>query len=524
MSHVQTLIDLFARNADRELLYDVRTDERLSYGALLDGARRLAGALREQGVKPGTAVAVSAENAVELALLAFACLHLRARLVPINPAYHPRDYAGILSSEGEALLLTAPAVLARLEGVLADLAGVRILCFETRAEPARADRRHLLNFDLAAALARQPDDGAALDSAADEDVCLTVYTSGTTSAPKGVDLTCAGLLGNGLAFCRQLGLGREHRFFNVLPMTYLGGLYNLLLIPILAEGSVVIDSTFGVGNLYSFWEKVQHAGVNTLWFTSTMLSMLLSVDEETATAPPIKLALCGMAPLPVDLKRRFEQRFGCPMYENYGITETTFLTTNRPALPYKPGSAGTPLPGVEIEIVDQQLRRLPAGAEGQILVRTPYLMKGYRRCGRGDEANLLPDGGFLTGDIGRLADGELFVTGRLKDLIIRGGINISPKALEDTIYRLPGIAEVAVVGVPHPIYGEEVAAVVKVHPAHSERLGTADVKKFCEEHIANFQRPKLVYLVDELPRGATGKVQKNVLRRLIAEKLNPLSV
>jgi len=526
-SHVDHLRGVFARNRERTLLVDVRSREVWTYGRFLDDSLATAAFLREEGVRPGDPVAFSMENSAELALLYFACLHLNATILPINPAFHANDCAKILRSSGARLLVLSPGVYAGVKDALAGFAGPKVLCLRPGVEPEKKKTQHLVNFDFAQALASHVPLGRPFGEASDEDALLSMPTSGSTSTPKVIDICYRGLVGNALAFTRRLGLGAENRFYNVLPMTYLGGFYNLMLIPILAEGSFALDGVFGVPNMYGFWENVKTHRVNTLWFTATMLSMLLSLEEDEDLSflkRQMRIGLCGMAPLSVSVKKRFEERFGFFLYENYGLSETTFLTTHAPGRDYKEGSVGRPLDRVDVEIVDGDLRPLPAGKDGQIVVRTPYMMRGYRQCGDADRATLLGDGRFLTGDLGHLdEDGELFITGRLKDLIIRGGVNISPRAIEDAFYRIDAVEEVAVVGVPHAVYGEEVAAVIKLKSGYRDKFTVDDARQYCDKTMANFQRPKLIYFIDELPKGATNKIHKTVLRHMIQKKVDPMS-
>jgi long-chain acyl-CoA synthetase len=300
-----------------------------------------------------------------------------------------------------------------------------------------------------------------------------------------------------------------------------------MLIPLLAEGSFVLDAVFGPTNMYGFWDQVREFQINTLWFSPTMLSMLLMLEDETDLSflkSQIRMGLCGMAPLPTHLKKRFEERFGFHLYENYGLSETTFLCTSHPGLAEKPGSVGPAVEGVRVAILDNERVPLPAGREGQIAVQTPYLMAGYENEESSRQLLERNGGYFLTGDLGHLdEDGELFITGRVKDLIIRGGVNISPKRIEDVVYQMEPVQEAAVVGVPHPIYGEEVALVIKPRDAFRGRVSVEDVRRFCEANIAHFQRPKLIHFIDEIPKGATGKIQKNALRRMLQERLDPLN-
>jgi long-chain acyl-CoA synthetase len=525
--YVDHLRQIFARNRQKMLLVDVRSQQQYTYAQFLESSLAMATRLRQEGVRPGDQVIFSMENCAELAILYFACLHLNAAILPINPAFHPNDYAKLLRDSNASLMIVSPSVRAGIEEMLAGFPALKVLCLLPGVEPKKEKTRHLVNFDFAEALAAAQPWDAPFGQAEDEDVLLTMPTSGSTSAPKVINICYRGLIGNGLAFAERLGLGTENRFYNVLPMTYLGGFYNLLLIPILAEGSVALDGAFGVPNVYGFWENVKTYHVNTLWFTATMLSMLLSLEEDEDLSflkQQIRVGLCGMAPLSANVKKRFEERFGFFLYENYALSETTFLTTHVPGRAYKEGSVGLPMDGIEVEVVDGDLRPLPPGKDGQIVVRTPYMMKGYRQGAEADRKNLLADGRFLTGDLGRFdEDGELFITGRVKDLIIRGGVNISPRAIEDAFYRIDAVEEVAVVGVPHAVYGEEVAAAIKLKSAYKGKFTIDDARHYCERTIAHFQRPKLIYFIDELPKGATNKIHKAALRHMIQKKVDPVS-
>ncbi len=519
MQATQRLLDVFERNASRTLLIDAASGAEWSYGRFLHESRCLARFLQEADIAPGDPVVLSMENCIELALLYFACMHAGARVVPVNPSYHPRDFAAILGRVSARHFFTTPAVRARVDEVLDGRPDVRLFCFNPAADRPREAQRALVNLDLATVLAGHGPSARTLADNGEGDVFLTMYTSGSTGLPKGINITCGGLLGNGRVFCEHMGIGPEHRFLNILAMTYLGGIYNLTLLPILAEGSVVLDAVFGPTNVFAFWERVREHQVNTLWFSPTMLSMLLALedDEDLGWIPSqVRLALVGMAPLPVDLKKRFEGRFGFALQQNYALSETTFLTTTRPGAGTKLGSVGTALPGVDVLILGDDLKPLPSGQEGQIGVRTPYLMKGYDQ----DVTAPTHEGLFLTGDVGRIdGDGELFVTGRLKDLIILGGVNISPKTIEDVLYGLEGVQEAAVVGVPHPVYGEEVALVVRPRESFRGKVTTEAVRRYCEANIAHFQRPKLIYLLDEIPKGATGKIHKATLRTWLVQKM-----
>jgi long-chain acyl-CoA synthetase len=349
----------------------------------------------------------------------------------------------------------------------------------------------------------------------DNHAFLRVYTSGTTKKPKGIDISYRGLIGNERAFCDILNIDKNNRFYNILPMSYLGGIHNLLLLPASVGGSVVIDEPLGGPNLYGFWETVRVQKINTLWFTSTMLAMLLSLRDEGNLGwvpDQIKLGLVGMSPLSVNLKKEFESKFGFTLYENFAMSETTFVSTNIPSIAYRAGSSGVLLPEIEVDILDIEENILPEEQEGQVFVRSPYMMLGYVNAAEEDANNIKSDGIF-TGDLGYMSKNELFITGRIKDLIIRGGLNISPAQVESVLVEIEEISEAAVVGIPDPIYGEEVAAAVTLKPWALETTEQYLLNKL-KNKISHFQKPKKLIITKELPQGLTGKIDKKAVKAL----------
>lgn len=520
------LQQIFLRNAQRVAIVDARLEQQFTYGQLWSDSLAAAALLDELGIQAGDAVVLSMENCVELATLYLACLHVGARAVPINPSYHAQDYATILRGVAARHCFTSPSVRGRIDEVVRNRPDVLVHCLLPTVETCRADQQVLINLDLRGEISRRGPFARTVADSADDTIAFTMYSSGTTGLPKGINIRLGGLLSNGRAFIQRMGIDRESRFYNVLAMTYLGGLYNLLLIPLLAEGSIVLDSVFGPTNAYGLWDAVKTHDINTLWFSPTMLSMLLMIepdDDESFIRQQIRLGICGMAPLSHELKVRFETRFGFTLYENYGLSETTFVTTNTPGTCCKPGSVGRVVSGVKIGIFDNDMQPLATGHEGQVAIQSPFLMAGYEGERDIKSYTAATNGWFTTGDLGRIDDeGDLYITGRLKDLIIRGGVNISPKAIEDVVYRFESVQEAAVVAVSHPLYGEEVALVAKIRPGDTERVTVDDLRQFCDQNLANFQRPKFIYFIDQIPKGATGKIQKSVLRKLLQDKLDPL--
>ena len=519
MSQIEHLRKIFKTNADRPCLIEAETGRHFTYGELLDRSKRLATALEKRGLRNGDKILFSASNSIELAMLYFAAWHVGVEVIPINPLLHEHEFGMLAKMAAADLVCVSAEVRAKFDGVWASLTGANIVCFKETGSLNPEEESTLADFNVEDEITRNaPCPGLPFgDDTRDDTVFLRIYTSGTTSLPKGIQMTWGGVLGNERLFGAWHGVTPNSRFYNILPMAYLGGIHNLLMLPLACGGSVVIDRPFGTTNIFRFWDTVRELKINTLWFTAAHLAMLLSLrdDEDMGwLRSQIVLGLVGMAPLAVRIKREFEERFGFMLYENYALSETTFLTSNRNSLVYKPGSSGPVLPGVELKIVDDSGADLRVGHDGTIKVRTPYMMKGYVDAHETDRSSM-QDGWFITGDIGHLdQDGELFVTGRAKDLIIRGGLNISPATVEAALYTHEAVQEAAVVGIPHDVYGEEIVGVVTLKPG--QNASSDGLLAHCAERLANFQRPRSIHILDEMPKGVSGKIEKRQIRAKLA--------
>lgn len=508
--------DVFDRHAARVCWIDDASDQTLTYGEVADHTLALARALRDRGVVKGSRVAIMSDNSLDMAYVLFAIWHCGGVVAPLNPQLAPNHLQDILDRLEPSLFLVSYPY--------ADLAS------------------RLQTSDIVCVFGESSDDGAVTGSlnVAEEiygellsdqvfadldgaDPFQIIFTSGSTAAPKGVTLAFDRLVENERLFCSALEIGPEHRFLNMFPMSYLAGTHNVLLLPMSVGASIVISQPLGGANLFSFWELIRERQVNLPWFTATMLSMLLSVDDGAEMpwlSEQIKLALVGMAPLPQSTKDGFEARYGFDLFENYALSETAFLSTHSPCFETTLGSKGRILDGVSIEIHTSDAKgdviTLSEGETGEIFVKSPSLMLGYFGALLSDEINLR-NGGFYTGDLGHVAGGELYLTGRKKDLIIRGGLNIAPALVEDVIAELPGILEVAIVGVPHDVYGEEVAAAISVTADYADMT----LKSLAEQlkgRVAYFQQPKTLHVVEGgLPRGLTGKIDKVAVRALFKD-------
>jgi long-chain acyl-CoA synthetase len=343
-----------------------------------------------------------------------------------------------------------------------------------------------------------------------------VYTSGTTGRPAGVVHRVRDLVDNGRLFGATVGVRPHHRFYSVLAMTYLGGYYNLMMLPYVNGASVVLSDAFDARAALDFWSLAVRHGVNALWLVPTIMSILLEMDRgsvgEELCRSSIELALVGTAPLPPSLRRAFEQRYGVRVLENYGLSETLFLTTNVTERETIDGSVGQVLEGVELRL-----------SEGELLARTPYLMPGYYDVQRNGPEPQDPAAWFRTGDVGCIdSEGNVFIAGRRKDVIIRGGVNVSPAAAEDVLMGHPSVAECAVVGVPHPMYGEDSVAVVRLLAGADETRTRDALVAACRECLGSTNRPSRIAFLEELPHSSSGKVHKARLRELLRSESGPV--
>jgi len=349
-------------------------------------------------------------------------------------------------------------------------------------------------------------------------VQVIFFTSGTTNHPKGVCHKFETLLANADAFNRCTGLGESVRMLHVMPNGYMAGLLNTFLSPIMAGGSVVLGDVFDVRSALDFWRTAERGDVNAMWLTPTMVATVTALCRDDTISDwarkNLRYVFVGTAPLHAATRMAFYERLGVDCLESYGMTECMFVSVNPPTMPNPSHSVGLLLPGVEAEARGSDGTVLPVGQEGDLWLRSAYMLDGYL-----DETSGLPvsavnmDGWLDTGDIGRLdVDGRMTITGRRKDLIIHGGTNVSPKVVEDVLLGFPGVNDAAVVGAPHPYWGEEVLACVI--PETGLGLDSSDLRVHCAARLNPDAIPGRFLILEEFPRSSSGKVQKHVLRKM----------
>ncbi|MGH2795657.1 MAG: long-chain-fatty-acid--CoA ligase [Actinomycetota bacterium] len=480
-------------------IYDGRT---YTNRELFDAGRRLANALTGLGFRPGERVAVMLPNCPEVGISYGGILRMGGVVVPLLFLLATEELQHILADSEAKAIITSPEFVARaIEAANGCHPAPAVLVAGGTAEGA-------LSFDglVAAASPEAP-----LVDRASDDPALFMYTSGTTGKPKGVVLTHGNMLHQAEAVHEISELDRTAMALAVMPLAHAGGLVGW-----------VAGTKNGARSVLMRWfdpelfcRNIQEYGVVATTLVPTMAALLLNhpaIDQYDLST--LEQVAFGASPAPTELIRNFERKTGATVRMVYGLTEAApIVTADRITSPRKEGSSGFAIPGVELAIKDPDDVELKPGELGEICVRGPNVMAGYHNLPE-ETARTIRDGWLHTGDIGYLdEDGYLFIVDRVKDLIIRGGLNVYPHDVEEVLAAHPGVAEVAVVGIPDPTYGEEAEAFVV------RRIGTEateeDLLRHCREHLAKYKTPRRITFVPDLPRNQVGKVLKRVLRERV---------
>jgi malonyl-CoA/methylmalonyl-CoA synthetase len=475
---------------------------RLSYEALVRQSGAWAAALLERGVRAGERVAVQVDKSLESVLLYVACLRIGAVYVPISTANTVHEVGYFLRDAQPCLAIVRPEDRAA-HAPLASAAGVaRLETLGARGEGSLAE------------LAARGDDtalpGPALDGGA---LAAIVYTSGTTGRSKGAMLTRANLASNATTLAAAWRFTRQDILLHALPLFHVHGLCAAINTVLASGSSLLLLDGFDAAQVLQHLPRVNvFMGVPTHY---TRLLQLPGLDR--ASGAHMRLFVSGSAPLLAETHREFEQRTGHRILERFGMTETLMNTANPYEGPRLPGTVGPPLPGIEVRIVEPASDRATHVPEaiGEIEIRGPNVFAGYWRDPDKTQHAFSAEGWFRSGDLGRFdRAGYLQIVGRAKDLVISGGYNVYPKEVEAELDALPGVLESAVIGVPHPDFGEGVTALIVPRPGSAP--SEAEIIHAIQTRIARYKVPKRVLIVAELPRNTMGKVQKSVLREQYA--------
>ena len=469
----------------------VRVDNTaMTYRALDEASARVAGLLHERGLEPGARVGIMMPNVAEVPVVYYGVLRAGGVVVPMNPLLKGREVAYYLGDSGAGLIFAWHAFEAEARRG-AEQAGAELVVVDAVGFP-----------DLLASASpeyRVADTG-------DQDTAVILYTSGTTGQPKGAELTHGNLISNTeVARTDIVRAGPDDVIFGGLPLFHVFGQTVALNVAVAAGACLTLLPRFDAGHalrILAGHRVTVFEGVPTMY-----VALLHQPDRADYDTSALRMCISGGAALPVEVLRGFEAAFGVPVLEGYGLSETSPIASfNHPGRDRKPGSIGTPIRDVQMRVVDEADHEVPQGQVGEIVIHGPNVMKGYWQ--RPDAtAEAVREGWFHTGDLAQVdEDGYFYIVDRKKDLIIRGGYNIYPREIEEVLYEHPAVAEAAVIGLPHPALGEEVGAAVALKPGAA--VSPEELRDYVKSQVAAYKYPRHVWLVDALPKGATGKLQK----------------
>jgi long-chain acyl-CoA synthetase len=340
---------------------------------------------------------------------------------------------------------------------------------------------------------------------ADDDPAVIIYTSGTTGTPKGATLVHSNLTAGAEVARDLVDAGPETVAVATLPLFHVFGMNSIMNVAVHARGTLTLVPRFEPGKVLEVIERDRatvFGGVPTMY-----AALLHHPDRERYDTSSLDLCVSGGSPMPVEVLRGFDEAFGAKVLEGYGLSETTGMGSfNTPDRERKPGSIGVPVGNTEFRLVDDEDEDVPAGEPGELVMRGEFVMQGYWNR---DEATaeVMRSGWFHTGDVATVdQDGYYFIVDRKKDLIIRGGYNVYPRELEEVLYEHEAVREAAVLGVPHPSLGEEVGAAVALK--EGEHVEPEELRDYMKQRVAAYKYPRVIWLVDELPKGPTGKILK----------------
>ncbi|OSQ36570.1 malonate--CoA ligase [Thalassospira mesophila] len=472
----------------------------VSFADLLNRTGRYASVLAGHGVVKGDRVAVQVDKSSDVIALYLACLQLGAIHLPLNTAYTGDEIAYFLGDAAPRVFVCRPDRFETSQTLAGQNDVAAVLTLGTKGDGS-------LNDEAASAAARTD-----IADVTSDDIAAILYTSGTTGRSKGAMLSHGNLTSNALTLHKAWGFKPDDVLLHALPLFHTHGLFVAVNIMLLNGGKIILLSKFDADDVIERLPKsTVLMGVPTFY---TRLLAHPGFDRDVVSN--MRLFVSGSAPLLAETHDQFFERTGLKILERYGMTETCMNTSNPLDGERRPGAVGPTLPGIEARVCDKDGNILPHGEIGVLEVRGPNVFKGYWQMPEKTASEFRADGFFITGDLATLGDdGYVTIVGRDKDLIISGGFNVYPKEVEEIIGDYAEVGEIAVFGLPHPDFGEAVAAVIV--PASASGFDEQEIIKRTQDKLAKFKVPKRIWTIDELPRNTMGKVQKAQLRTKYAE-------
>jgi long-chain acyl-CoA synthetase len=442
----------------------------LTYGELYMRALGLSDWMIAQGCSKGDTVVLRLPNSWLFAVSYLACILGRFRFVPVNPDLSAQDQSYIIARVSPRLIVEDVVLLGDICPIMVE--GPK--------------------FDYPRGV-----------------IAAIFFTSGTTGRPKGVCHTLEALTQNVISFNQSMGLDCKMRLYHVLPMAFMAGFLNTLWSPWMAGGAVLIGPRFRPADALHFWQRFSSWKGNAIWLTPTLAAVLVRMNRDPDIAlkvgSSLKQAFCGTAPLPTVVRQTFLATFGCPLQESYGMSEVLLVSAQTRTEAMTDCHVGRLLKDIFIS-----LRPAEGCEKSELIIHTPHALKAYL-LESNEVCPLMEDGGMPSGDLGQIKEGVLVIEGRIKDLIIRGGVNVSPVMVESVIGREKGVQEVAVVGVPHDFWGELIVACIVADKGVDIGVLQSRLQQRCAVELSDGMRPDRYVWRDALPRVASGKIKKHDL-------------
>ena len=503
MGEIATVRELIeaqaAARSDRTYFIAADTGRALTFGDLSESCARVGALLAARGVAPGAHISLVMPNGLATLRILLGAMANGYCVNPVNLLSQPEQMRYVLDHSDCALVFASPDWTAKVRDLVKGIARA-IDVIEVDPDAATLPEE---------ASPRRPQRG---NEPGPGDLALLMYTSGTTGTPKGVMLTQANLAANARIISAEHRLGPDDRVTAILPLYHINAFAVTMLAPLAHGGSLVMPPRFSASR---FWDIVIRHRCTWLNMVPTIVSYLLEGETPPRESlESVRFCRSASAPLPPEHLLAFESKFGVSVIETMGFTETVAPAFSNPyeRAKRKVGSVGLPS-GCEARIVDANGEELADGAPGEIVLRGPQVMSGYYKNDAATAAAFFPGGWFRSGDIGyRDTDGYFFVTGRIKELIIKGGENIAPREIDEVLLRHPAVLDAAAVGIPDKHYGQEIMACVIRREGHA--CTEDELRAFCLQHLGRYKSPRVIRFVDELPRGPSGKVQRLKLAAL----------
>lgn len=496
-----------AERPDEVFLFSETDGRKWTFGELDKTVNRTANFLRSHEIGKGDVVSLLMPNSAEYIIAYLACWKIGALAGPVNSLLKAEEIAYVVNNSEAKLILIGSEFSETLA---------------MRSEPgtersAVTGFRAVIVFDDVNAVTKdQNDELNDVDLTLDDDAII-IYTSGTTGKPKGCLLTHGNVIANARQITEWLSYTNEDRLLTIMPLFHMNAVSVTTMTPLYAGGSTVVSPKFSASK---FWQIISDYKITSFGSVATMLSMLLQkypdgVPEGMSTEQ-LRFAMCGSAPVPAEVMKKFEETFDCPVIEGYGLSESTCRSTfNPPDERRRAGSCGMPI-GNEMAVFDEEDRSVADGELGEIVMRGDNIFKAYYKNPDATE-RAFRGGWFHTGDIGfRSPDGFFYIADRKSDMIIRGGENIYPREIDELLFTHPAVRSAAVIGVPDELYGEDVTAFIVLKDGASAT--EQEIIDFCKASLADFKCPKSVHFLADIPKGPTGKLLKRELARMFKER------